>query len=40
MGSGRRRHDRGLLALLDTVLFVFAGLSAVWLAYLVLVESL
>src|SRR3954471_22891867 len=37
----RRKRDRrnGLGSTLDTPLFVFAGLSAAWLAYLVLVAS-
>ncbi len=34
------RRGRSPLKALDAVLFIFAGLSAVWLAYLVLVESL
>jgi hypothetical protein len=34
------RRGHSALKAVDAVLFVYAGLSAVWLAYLVLVESL
>ncbi len=40
MTGARRERGRSALRAVDAALFVFAGLSAVWLAYLVLVASL
>jgi len=40
MAAPRRREARSLLAVLDTLLFGFAGAAAAWLAYLLLREGL
>lgn len=40
MTAAQAHRGRSALKAVDAVLFVFAGLSAVWLAYLVLIESL
>lgn len=40
MTTAQAHRGRSALEAVDAILFVFAGLSAVWLAYLVLVESL